>query len=368
MKHKTLKLSIICILNVILATIMPHITSAKAINLQNSVEYRANDYSSEIVMDVNTNRVLYSNNANAKKYMASTTKILTALCIIENCDLNENVKISKNTIGIEGSSIYLEEGEVLSVKDLLYGLMLRSGNDCAETLAVHCCGSVEKFAKLMNNRAREIGAKSSNFVNPHGLHDDNHYTTAYDLALISSEAIKNADFKDICSTKSVDIPFTTQNSKRHLVNKNKMLNKMDGCTGIKTGFTKKAGRCLVTSCERNGLELVSVVLNCGPMWERSTSILQNAFESYHSYNVVKKDEIIDFVKINGTNEEIPVTVKNDVILPLTNTEKSTLIFEIEYIEEIKKPLSKDTEIGLIKFYSKNNLIFSEKIYTILNVD
>ncbi|MBQ6921726.1 MAG: D-alanyl-D-alanine carboxypeptidase, partial [Clostridia bacterium] len=150
--------------------------------------------SSEIVMEMNSKRVLYANNIHEKKYMASTTKILTAIVIIENCNLNAVVTVGKNTTGIEGSSIYLEEGETLTVTDLLYGLMLRSGNDCAETLAVFCSGSIEKFAALMNETAKKIGALNSNFVNPHGLNNENHYTTAYDLALISCYAMQNADF------------------------------------------------------------------------------------------------------------------------------------------------------------------------------
>ena len=201
---------------------------------------------SEIIMDVNSGRVLFENNAYEKKYMASTTKILTAICIIENCNISDVITVTDKTVGVEGSSIYLEVGEKLSVKDLLYGLMLRSGNDCAETLAVYCSGSIEKFSLLMNETAKKIGALNSNFVNPHGLHNDNHYTTAYDLALISRYAMKNQDFRSIVATKAVKIPFTTKNYDRYLTNKNKMLKEFDGANGIKTGYTKKAGRCLVT--------------------------------------------------------------------------------------------------------------------------
>ena len=191
-----------------------------------AVDY--NSSSSEIVMDVNTNRVLYSKNADDKKFMASTTKILTAIVIIESSNIDDQVEITEKTIGVEGSSIYLEKGEILTVKDLLYGLMLRSGNDCAETLAVYKSGSIDDFAELMNNKAKEIGANNSHFVNPHGLHDDNHYTTAYDLALISCYAMKNPIFKEIVSTKKTTIPFTTRNTNRVLINKNKMLSDFDG--------------------------------------------------------------------------------------------------------------------------------------------
>ena len=321
--------------------------------------------SSEIVMEVSTSRVLFADNIYEKKYMASTTKILTAIAIIENCNLNETVEVSAKTVGIEGSSIYLEAGEKLTVKDLLYGLMLRSGNDCAETLAVHCSGSIEKFADLMNETAKKIGAKNSHFVNPHGLHDENHYTTAYDLALISCYAIKNKDFKEIVSTKNVKIPFTTHNTFRYLTNKNKMLKEFDGATGIKTGFTKKAGRCLVSSCCRNGMELVSVVLNCGPMFERSKTLLQNGFDDYKMYNLVESDNIVAFIPTESAEEKRGVYIKEDVIVPLTEIERKSVEIVYELPEIIGSDVKCDEEIGFVKIYCKNNLIFSQKVYTIV---
>ena len=316
---------------------------------------------SEIVIDSRTNRILYQNNAYEKKYMASTTKILTAIVVIENCNINDIVTIKKETTGIEGSSIYLEEGEKLSVMDLLYGLMLRSGNDCAITLATHCSGSIKNFAELMNKMAKKIGAIESNFTNPHGLHDDNHYTTAYDLAIISSYALKNPIFKQIVSTKKIEIPFTTREFNRVLFNKNKMLKEFEGSTGIKTGFTKKAGRCLVSSCERNGLELISVVLNCPPMFERSKTLLSNCFNDYKAYNVLESDNILDF--IDSERGKIAITIKNDVILPLTENEYKNLRIEYEYPSYLSD--FSNNEIGLIKFFCENNLIFTEKIYTII---
>lgn len=321
--------------------------------------------SSEIVMEASSRRVLYGSNIHEKKYMASTTKILTAIVVIEHCDLNEIVSVGADTVGVEGSSIYLEKGEKLSVKDLLFGLMLRSGNDCAETLAVHCSGSIEKFAALMNETAAKIGATESNFVNPHGLHDDNHYTTAFDLALISSYAINNSTFKEIVSTQRTVIPFSTHDTKRVLINKNKMLKEFDGANGIKTGFTKKAGRCLVSSCERKGMTLVSVVLNCGPMFERSKTILQNAFDVYKMYDLIESDNVIDFIPMENSDIKCGVYIKEDVILPLNESEKEDLEIIYELPDFVKIGTPKDAEIGLIKIYSKNNLIFTEKIYTIV---
>lgn len=351
---KTTKIIIILLISIIP---MFHIPTNKQVFASSS--------SSEIVMEVNSKRVLYEKNAQEKKYMASTTKILTAIIIIENCDLSKIVTVSSKTVGIEGSSIYLKAGERITVKDLLYGLMLRSGNDCAETLAVHCSGSIKDFANLMNEKAKEIGAINSNFVNPHGLHDDNHYTTAYDLALISCYAIKNPTFKEIVSTKSTKITFLESNYVRHIANKNKMLKEFDGATGIKTGFTKKAGRCLVSSCERDGLEIVSVVLNCPPMFEESKNILNNAFSSFKLYKLFESDNIIDFIIEEVSNREVGIYVKNDIILPLLEEEFKNIEINYNYSKKVNFLLKNDQEIGTIEIYCKNNLLFVEKIYTIL---
>lgn len=327
----------------------------------------AESSSSEIVIETSSNRILHEKNANNKMFMASTTKILTAITVIENCNLNDVITVTKDTTGIEGSSIYLEEGEKLTVKDLLYGLMLRSGNDCAETLAVHCSNDIESFAKLMNKTAQNIGAINSNFVNPHGLHDDNHYTTAHDLALISSYAMKNDDFREIVSTKVVDITSNKEGKFRRLVNKNKMLKEFEGSTGIKTGYTKKAGRCLVSSCIRNGMELICVVLNCPPMFERSKVLLSQCFEKYRLYDVIKNENIFDFIPIENSNTLCGLTLKSDVSYPLTEYEYENLKIECDYPKILRKPVKKDQEIGLVKFYCENNLLFTKKIYTILEI-
>lgn len=330
------------------------------------IDVVASSSTAEIVMEIKTNRVVHAVNEKTKKYMASTTKILTAITIIENCDINEEIKVGKNTTGIEGSSIYLEEGEILTVEHLLYGLMLRSGNDCAETLAVYCSGNISNFASLMNQMAKKIGANDSNFVNPHGLHDDNHYTTAYDLALISCYAMKNDTFRKIVSAKSVKIPFTTQNTNRLLINKNKLLKNFDGATGIKTGFTKKAGRCLVSSALRNGIEFICVVLDCPQMFEISQNLLTTAFEQYKNYKIINSDEILAFLEVDK-NEKCGVYVKEDVILPLKEIEKDNLTIKYELPNKLSLPIKKDQEVGIVKIYYQNNLLFKQKIYTIIEM-
>ena len=346
-------LFIVCNLLLIYSSIMPNIIKANA-----------NSNSAEIVVELNTRRVVYAKNENIKKYMASTTKILTAITVIENCNIDDVVVIKKDSVGIEGSSIYLEAGEKLTVKDLLYGLMLRSGNDCAHALAMHCSNDINKFALLMNETAKKIGANNSNFVNPHGLHDDTHYTTAYDLALISCYAMKNDTFREIVSTKSIKIPHTTRNTSRLLINKNKMLKEFSGSTGIKTGYTKKAGRCLVSSCKRNGIEFICVVLNCGPMFEVSKTLLTNAFKDYKNYKIMESDNILKFIDTEN-GEKIGVFIKNDIILPLTKYEKENIEIMIDVPDILTNKDKNQKEIGKVKIYCQNNLLFEEKIYTII---
>ena len=245
-------------------------------NFSQSIANADNSHSAQIVMDANTYEVIFGENIHARLPMASTTKIMTALVIIENCNLNDLVTIDDRAIGVEGSSVYLEKGEKLKVKDLLLCLMLRSGNDSAVALALHLCNSLEKFAMMMNSKVEELGLKNTNFTNPHGLHDDNHYTSAYDLAVISSYAMKNQDFINVVSTKNVKI--TSNYHTRYLSNKNKILTSYEGANGIKTGFTKKAGRCLVASAKRNQKQVVSVVLNVSDTYGTCKTLMDKAFE------------------------------------------------------------------------------------------
>ena len=350
-KKKTILtiLLIVCILNVFSVVFMSGINAYS-------------DDSSEIVMEVNSNRILHAKNIKDKRFMASTTKILTAITIIENCELDKVVTVTKDSVGVEGSSIYLKEGEKLSIKDLLYGLMLRSGNDCAETLALACSGSLIEFADLMNKTAKKIGANNSNFVNPHGLHNDNHYTTAYDLALISCYSMKNETFREIVSTKQIRISNSLENYDRVLINKNKMLKEFEGSNGIKTGYTKKAGRCLVSSCVRNGMELVCVVLNCPPMFERSKSLLTSCYQNYKLYKLVESDNVLGFVE-NNENENFALCVKNDIVLPLTEQEYNDLEIIYNYPKTIGT-VNNEQIVGFVEIYCQKNLIFKEKIYTI----
>ena len=227
----------------------------------------------ECVVEAGSFRFLHELNADLPLPMASTTKILTALIVLEDCGPGEIVIVPAEAERAEGSSVYLRRGEKRTVEELLYGMMLRSGNDCAVALAIHHSGSIGKFAAVMNIRAAAMGAESSHFCNPHGLPDERHYTTSRDLALIAAHAMGNPAFRAIVSCKFY--PFSGWK------NKNKLLfNGFEGACGIKTGFTRQAGRCLVAAAERGGRLLVSVVLNCPQMYERTQELLDQCFSRY----------------------------------------------------------------------------------------
>ena len=243
---------------------------------------------SYICIEADSGKVLDESNADARKFPASTTKILTALVVLENMPLDLEFRVDDSAVGVEGSSIYLKRGEIVTVGDMLYGLMLRSGNDAAVALAVATAGSVERFAAMMNERAAACGAERSHFVNPHGLHDEEHYTTARDLALITAEAYRNADLRRIFSTRSVTVG--EGESRRYFANKNKLLGTFEGANGVKTGYTTKSGRCLVGGTYRDGMQLISVVLDRYDMWAETKRILDSAFAGFGMTDVLTLPE------------------------------------------------------------------------------
>lgn len=313
---------------------------------------------SAVVMEVNSGRILYQKNMSEKLPMASTTKIMTTLVAVESDRLNEIVTVSKRASYVEGSSIYLKEGEKHSLEDLLYAIMLRSGNDAATAVAEHLGGSVENFAAIMNAKAREIGAYDTQFVNPHGLDAEGHYTTAYDLALITAYALKNEKFAEIVSTKKKTIKGPPDvNWDRIMVNKNKMLWQFEGGDGVKTGFTKKSGRCLVSSATRNGMKLVTVVLNCGPMWEDSSALLEYGFKNYSYEKIVNKENVHKIVEVkNGKEKFVSVKPTEDYYLPLRQDEKDNIRMESNVEEKANAPIYKGDNAGNLNIYVNDKLV------------
>lgn len=255
-----------------------------------------------------TERFVYMKNPNERLPIASTTKIMTALIALESLEPNELIAVDSRAIGIDGSSIYLKEGEILSAEDLIYALMLRSANDAAEALAYKIAGSVEDFADMMNKRAKEMGLEDTCFKNPHGLDADGHYTTAHDLAIISANALKNSKFLQISSTYKKTIQSNFE--ERLLVNHNKLLRSYDGCIGVKTGYTKKSGRSLVGAAERDGLMLISVTIDAPDDWSDHKKLLDYGFSILHSITPISKGEFTYSLPVlNGDKDKI--NVEND---------------------------------------------------------
>ena len=303
---------------------------------------------SAIVLDANSGRILFSHNANQKMGMASTTKIMTAITALENADINSVATVSPNAYGVEGSSMYLVLDEQLTLEELLWGLMLVSGNDAATAVAEHVSGSVEKFAELMNSTAFKIGATDSNFTNPHGLSDENHYTTAADLAKITAYALQNPKFREIVSTRTKSIPWKDHDYNRHLVNHNKFLTMYEGCIGVKTGFTKATGRCLVTAVEKNGMCLVCVTLNAPDDWNDHKTLYDNAFAEYTPYTLKTAGENIASTKIkNGTADTAALTVNQDIIVPVKTGEEAKITTKAMPFEDLQAPIAQGDVLGTL---------------------
>lgn len=315
-----------------------------------------------VLLEADTNKILYSRNANAKLPMASTTKIMTAILAIENLDLDSVVTVDDRASGIQGSSMYLGKGEKISVRNLLYGLMLTSGNDAAVELSILVAGSPEKFAELMNKKAVEIGALNTNFVNPNGLPVANHYTTAYDLAIIASYAMKNETFRKVVSTEYIKIPWEGKAWDRVLKNKNKILWQYEGGNGIKTGYTDAAGRCLVSSAKRDGMQLICVVLNCPDMFNDSMKILDYGFNNYERLKVYSTGQELGEVKVNeGTSNLFKATASCDIIITIKKSDEDKIKTSVSLPSEIVAPVKNGQKIGSVKITLNDKTIAEEDV-------
>lgn len=257
------------------------------------VQVRAISAEKAILLDAVSGRIIYEKNADSQSLIASTTKIMTALVVCEQCNVLDRMRIPKEAVGIEGSSMYLQEGEVLTIQELLYGLMLRSGNDAAVALAIYCGGTVEGFAELMNDKARMLGMDESHFVNPNGLDAPDHYSTARDLAILAAYAMDNPIFYKTVSTKSVQV------GERYLTNHNKLLWRVEGADGVKTGYTKAAGRILVSSATRQGRRLIAVTINAPDDWNDHSALLEEGFAGFHVERLVSAGDVVGSVEIAG---------------------------------------------------------------------
>lgn len=318
-----------------------------------------------VMLEYSTNTVLYSKNAHEKLPMASTTKVMTAIVAIENGNLDDMVTTVDEAYGVEGSSIYLCKNEKISLRDLLYGLMLRSGNDAAVAIAYHIGGDINGFVGMMNNKAKQIGAANTNFTNPNGLPDNNHYTTAYDLGIICSYALKNETFKNIVSSQYY--VAESGDVKRTMMNKNKLLWQYDGAIGIKTGYTTAAGKCLTFAADKNNMTVVGVVLNCVNMFSDSIELMDWCYENYEMYNVVKKGTIVMRSQINHSNTLAAFITDTDIFVPVKKSEGIKLTTNINIKENIAAPLSAGFNVGVLELHCEDRLIASCNLLCAENV-
>lgn len=327
-----------------------------------------------VVIDRNTNTILYGKNEKQKRKMASTTKIMTATVIIENFNLNDTIEVSKKAAGTGGSRLGLKSGDKITINDLLYGLMLRSGNDAAVALAEYAGGSIKGFAELMNKKASELGLTNTHFETPHGLDSDEHYTTAYELAILSNYALNNPTFAQIVGTKNYTI--TINGYPKQLNNTNELLGNLNGVYGVKTGFTNGANRCLVTACKRNDIDIICVVLGADTKNFRtldSIKLINYVFDNFESVNIKdlidnnfknwKKENLNKIIINKGSSQNIDLKLEyiDKAIIPIRKDLIDSIKITINCPLYFEAPLKSDSSIGNVNISISGYLDFNYKV-------
>jgi len=317
-----------------------------------------------VVMEAKTGKIVFSKNPDEKRAPASTTKIMTGALALEKKgdSLDQIVTASVRAAATGESSIWLEEGEKLSFGNLLYGLLLRSGNDAAVAISEFVGGSEQEFVQMMNAKAQELGAKNTHFMNPNGLPNDDHYTTARDLALIARYALQNPKFAEIVSTKTKEIPWPGHEWDRQLVNTNKLLWRLEGANGVKTGYTNAAGHCLVSSADRDGQQFITVVLGSQDMWSDSTQLLEYAFHNFERVTIFRKGEKVADAPIDqGMEQKVGLLAAQDVDTVLLKGQAKDLEKKVLLKERITAPVQQGDVVGKIKIYLANQEVASDNL-------
>ncbi len=334
-----------------------------------------------IVLDRLSKTIIYGKNEDNKVKMASTTKIMTATVIIENCDLNQTVEVSKKAAGTGGSRLGLKTGDKITVRDLLYGLMLCSGNDAAVALAETAGGSVDGFSEMMNNKAKELGLYNSHFESPHGLDSDGHYTTAYELALLTDYALKNSTFASIVGTKNYTV--TINGYPKNLNNTNELLGVLNGVYGVKTGFTNGANRCLVTACKRGDMDIICIVLGCDTKKFRTSDsvklieytfknfeyvnigkLVDDKFEEWKAENHNQDKNYFEIYKANNSAKlEISYSALSQPVIPVLKSDIPSIKVDIEIARSFEAPVLPDNVIGGISVSSDSSFIDYCNVFT-----
>ncbi len=309
------------------------------------------------LMDVDSGRLLFGKNEQQQLPMASTTKIMTAILAIESGRLDDLVTISDTAVQVEPSSIWLVPGEQIQLLHLVYGLMLRSGNDAACAIAEHLAGSVSAFADVMNQKARQLGMLNTSFRNPHGLPDPEHYTTASDLAKLSAYALRNRQFTAIVSTTRFSSPCEQQGAPRIWYNKNRLLQIYPGADGVKTGWTRAAGYCLVASASRNGQRLVAVVLNSPDDWGETAALLDYGFANYKSLVVVSPGQYVSVVPVEkGYPQYVGAIAAQGFSWPVRQGEQLELRYLVQVEQQVIAPLKKGDNLGYLQIIHQGDTI------------
>jgi D-alanyl-D-alanine carboxypeptidase (penicillin-binding protein 5/6) len=374
-KLKTAVLTIICSLTVLYSSAMAFALTPADINAQ-----------SAILIDSDSHQMLFEKNSHELMFPASTTKLMTALLILENHELNETVTIDSKSPMATGSRIYIIEGEILTIEQMLHALLLASANDVAEALAIYDSGSIEAFAEKMNQRAAELGALNTHFTNPHGLPDPEHVTTAYDLSRIALEAIKHEKLREIVKTISYDIPPTNkQPENRHFANSNRFLYgtgsgnkidyrgqtiniKYDAITGLKTGYTNAAQQCFISSATKDGKNLISVILKAQGnfLYLDTRTLIDYGFENFNAHTFASKHELISYFEYSGNKKvKIPLYSSDDIKALIPNSlNPEEITFETEMMPEFELPVKEGQRIGTIRYFGNGKLLTEAPLITL----
>ncbi len=323
---------------------------------------------SAILIEAESKKILFEKNAHEKRGIASTTKIMTALVALENSDLDEIVQATTKTVGVEGSSIYLHAGEELSMEDLLYALLLESANDAAATIAYAVAGSEDAFAGMMNDKAAELGLSDSSFVNPHGLDAEGHYSTAYDLAMITAAALQNEKFHQMVSTYRKVIENPKDQTTRLLLNHNKLLKTYEGAIGVKTGYTKRCGRCLVSAAERDGLRLIAVSLNASDDWNDHRKMLDYGFSTYEKVNLLAEGEVRMMTNVVGGERDKAALTNVKAVGVMLPKEHGEITSITELSPFYYAPLKSGQNVGKIRYFCDGECIAEAELFSLDTVE
>lgn len=338
-----------------------------------------------VLIEGASGRILYDKNKDVQMYPASTTKIMTALLAVESAEdaeiaetpeseteefLKRKVRVADEAVGVEGSSVYLKKGESISLEDLLYGMMLRSGNDAALAAAIDTGGSVKDFTQMMNARAEALGMKNTHFCNPNGLQDEEHVSTAYDMALLAREAMRHDIFRQIAGTKVWNASRDGADNYNYFYNKNKTIFQYEGATGIKIGYTKAAGRCLVASAQKNGMELIAVVLDDQNWFQDAYALFDYGFARYNNVKICDAEKLLTRVNIkDGAGRGCArVGTRDAVYCPSHKGEKTDISIEYDLPRTADAPVSRWQQAGEMRIYSGGEYVYAVPLYYMEDVE